>query len=145
MIYREIQEADIPILAELEKECFAQPWSEESFRGALNARITAFFICEEDGEILGYGGVQCLPPEGAITNIAVRVGARRRGIGNGLVNQIAAHCAGACITGITLEVRESNTKATQLYEKCGFERLGVRKNFYARPRENAVIMRKILP
>ena len=95
------------------------------------------------GEVIallsGYSAVG----EGDITSVAVSLEYRRRGLAAKLIGEFEKMLP-ADTESIFLEVRESNSGAIALYEKCGFERLSVRKNFYSQPRENAVVMAKNL-
>ena len=142
LVYREMTQEDIPACAELEIECFSQPWSPEALESAMKIGNTAFFVGENEGEIVGYGGVQCFAPDGAVTNIAVCENCRGRGIGKGILKCLLDHCEKIGINNLTLEVRLSNTPAIKLYENHGFKILGIRKGFYANPVEDAYIMQK---
>lgn len=131
----------IPEIAKLETECFSQPWSENSLSEELKNENSYFLVavCEK---VLGYIGVQEICGEAYITNVAVFGEYRKEGIGRKLLNEA---CNGAKLRGcefITLEVRESNFAAIALYESEGFEKAGVRKNFYSAPTENGVIYTK---
>lgn len=127
-----------PRLAELDKRCFAVPWSEKSFAEEAENPLAVYFVAENEGDIVGYGGVWCVLGEGQITNIAVLPEYRGNGIASRILERIIEACGG--IGSITLEVRESNGIAVRLYEKYGFKNVGVRKNFYRSPTENAIIM-----
>lgn len=132
----------IPQTASLEKECFSQPWSENALSAELEKEDSHFLVAVSDGELYGYIGVQEIMGEAYITNVAVFGNRRKNGVGKALVD---AACEGAAKRNcefITLEVRESNLGAISLYEKAGFEKVGVRKNFYSRPTENAVLYTK---
>ena len=95
------------------------------------------FIAEVHGEVLGYIMFYLMPPEVQILNIAVKKSARNQKIGSRLLESALA-CEN--ISLITLEVRESNIPAINLYKKFGFKTDGLRKNYYKRPNENAVLM-----
>ena len=131
----------IPEIARLETECFSQPWSEKSLAEEIKNENSRFLVavCEK---VLGYIGVQEICGEAYITNIAVFGEYRKEGIGRTLLK---AACGGAKERGcefITLEVRESNSAAIALYESEGFEKAGIRKNFYSAPTENGIIYTK---
>ena len=81
-----------------------------------------------------------VPYEADILNITVRPEARRQGIATQLLGKIGELAEPRGVTVIHLEVRESNTPARTLYGKLGFTVDGIRKNYYERPRENAVLM-----
>lgn len=128
-------------IAILEKECFSEPWSESALSEELTNENSHFLVAVSD-EVMGYIGVQEICGEAYITNVAVFGEYRKLGIGRALIK---AACDGAKSRNcefITLEVRESNVPAIMLYESEGFERAGVRKNFYSSPTENGVIYTK---
>ena len=126
-------------VALLEKECFVEPWSEKSLEMLL--ADSGFGIAAViDGKVVGYCGVMIALDEGQITDVAVSGEYRRRGIGMEIVKAMIKEAAQRGLSVIYLEVRESNLAARELYRACGFEECGVRKNFYRRPTENAVLM-----
>jgi len=132
----------VPQIAELEKVCFSDPWSEKSIASELENKL-AFWLTALDGDtVAGYIGSQTVMGETDMMNVAVHPDFRRKGIAEALVNtlvdnlkQMGSHC-------LTLEVRASNTPAISLYEKLGFSEIGRRKNYYRNPREDALILRK---
>ena len=125
-------------LAELDKICFSVPWSENSFREEAGNSLAKYFVAEDEGKIIGYAGVWCVQDEGQITNIAVLPEYRRCGIASALLEKLISECED--LARLVLEVRESNSGAVALYEKYGFKRVGIRKNFYHSPTESAIIM-----
>ena len=129
-------------LAEIEKECFSDPWSENAFLTECGSPSALFLVYEEDGEIAGYAGALLVFDEVQIANVAVRESFRRRGIARALLAELEAEAraAGGCV--MQLEVRASNAGAIALYRGFGFEPVGVRRNFYSLPREDAVLMDK---
>ncbi len=138
---REFLSGDEKFIAELENECFADPWSAEGVVSSA-AEGVRFFVFEENGRILGYVGLQTVLDEGYITNIAVTKSARGRGIGKMLLTHLDKVAEDSVLSFISLEVRESNTPAIGLYEKSGYENMGKRPAFYENPREDAIIMTK---
>lgn len=131
----------IPFIAQLEKECFAEPWSEASLTEELT-NADSHFLVAECGEVSGYIGVQEICGEAYITNVAVFDNHRKKGIGRALLRAAANGAKSRGCEFITLEVRVSNTAAIALYESEDFERVGVRKNFYASPTEDGAIYTK---
>ena len=99
-----------------------------------------FLVAERDGQAVGYVGCQTVLDEGYITNVAVSPDARRQGIARTLIEKLTAEARAAGLAFVTLEVRVSNAPAIALYEGAGFGRVGVRKNFYTAPTEDAVLM-----
>ena len=137
MRIRQMTVEDIPAVAQIEKECFSQPWSEQGF---LDGMKDAIFFVAEDPQIAGYIGMYRMPPEGEITNVAVTRKMRGKGYGRELLLTMQRWAAEHEIDRIILEVRSKNEPAIQLYRTYGFEKIGVRKNFYQFPREDADIM-----
>ena len=126
-------------VARLEQECFVEPWSEKSLEMLL-ADSGFGIVALIDGKVVGYGGVMIALDEGQITDVAVSGEYRRRGIGMEIVKAMISESASRGIAVLYLEVRESNRAARELYLACGFEECGMRKNFYRRPTEAAVLM-----
>jgi ribosomal-protein-alanine N-acetyltransferase len=137
-----MSEEHVPQVAELEKICFSDPWSEKSVAYELTNPLSCWLVAVEDGRVAGYIGSQTVMGESDMMNVAVHPDYRRRGIAERLVNDLVeslkafeSHC-------LTLEVRESNDSARALYAKLGFFQAGLRKNYYRNPKENALILRK---
>ncbi len=129
-------------IAELEKECFSQPWSEAALEEELYNPQASFIVAEDgEGGVLGYAGLQVVLDEGYIANVAVEQAARRHGVGAALMD-VFCRFGQEHLAFLTLEVRESNAPAIALYESFGFQEEGRRKNFYTDPKEDAVIMTK---
>ena len=135
-------ERHLAALAEIEKACFHAPWSESMLREELGKGI--FLVAERDGQAVGYVGCQTVLDEGYITNVAVSPDARRQGIARALIAKLTDEARAARLAFVTLEVRASNAPAIALYEGAGFGRVGVRKNFYTAPTEDAVLMTQFL-
>lgn len=141
MIIRMAEEKDAPEMAELDKVCFADPWSEASFRQEMTENDRAFYIVAEiEGKVVGYAGLWAILDEGHITNVAVSPDYRRKGIGRAIVGTLVEAAEENGLTSFTLEVRESNLPAQELYTEFGFEPAGLRKGYYLDNGENAVIM-----
>ena len=136
---REMTEEDIKEIAELEKECFSEPWSENSLRDELTNETARFFVLRDSEKLLGYIGANNICNEVYITNVAVNSKCRGKGYGKILVKHLIKQSEAERAFFITLEVRKSNENAIKLYEKCGFKLIGERKNFYSKPTEDALI------
>ena len=126
----------------LEKECFSEPWSFEALKEELSNKNAHFVVALSDNELLGYCGMYSVLDEGYITNIAVFPRFRGNKISKRLLAYIFKYCRDSHLSFLSLEVRASNFAAIKLYENTGFEKLGIRKNFYNYPKEDAVIMTK---
>ena len=131
-------ECHLAALAKIERACFHAPWSEAMLREELDKGI--FLVVERDGQAIGYVGCQTVLDEGYITNVAVSPDCRRQGVGRALIEELAQRARAQGLSFVTLEARASNAPAIALYEGAGFVRVGVRKNFYTAPSEDAVLM-----
>jgi len=140
IIIRKMTEADIDGVYDVEINSFAIPWSKKSFSDELSNSLAIYYIAESEGRVAGYAGMWNVADEGDVTNIAVHPDFRRRGIGKLLMKALFKEAQSSDMRLITLEVRESNAPARKMYESFGFKEVGIRKNYYADNRENAVIM-----
>ena len=129
-------------VAELEKLCFSDPWSENSVSSELNNPLSLWLVAVDGERVAGYVGSQSVMGESDMMNIAVHPDYRRRGLAEMLVAELLTALKNAGNTCLTLEVRASNAPAIALYEKTGFSQIGLRKNYYRNPREDALILRK---
>ena len=129
-------------VAELEKLCFSDPWSENSVSSELNNPLSLWLVAVDGERVAGYVGSQSVMGESDMMNIAVHPDYRRRGLAEMLVAELVTALKNAGNTCLTLEVRASNAPAIALYEKTGFSQIGLRKNYYRNPREDALILRK---
>lgn len=140
LIFR-AEEKDIPAIEELEKECFSTPWSKTAIKDAMEGN-TAFFIAKKGEKTIGYIGISTVLDEGYITNVAVNEMMRKKGIGTALLNRVFSYSKDNNLSFVSLEVRESNREAISLYTALGFKQEGKRKNFYDKPKEDALILTK---
>ena len=127
-------------LAELEKLCFSEPWSEKALSDEIDNPAAYFVVAVEEDEVLGYGGMHTVLGESYIDNIAVFPQHRGCGAGRAVTTALIEKAKENGGVFITLEVRASNVPAIALYTSLGFENVGVRKRFYTNPEEDAVIM-----
>lgn len=142
MIIRKMQESDLVQVASIEKANFSVPWSVESFRESISLEHTIYLVAEEEGNIMGYCGMYRVFNEGEIVNVAVAEAHRRKSVASRLLEQLFTQSEELQVDNFFLEVRESNQPAIQLYKKFGFSEAGIRKDFYEKPRENAIFMWK---
>jgi ribosomal-protein-alanine N-acetyltransferase len=131
---------DIDEAVRIEREVFPVPWTERMFRDELKNERAYYLIARNGGEAVGYCGMWHVVNEGHITNLAVLPEFRRRGIGRDMVNKMIEYAVNKEMVGLTLEVRMGNAAALGLYAKMGFKPEGIRKNYYAETKEDAVIM-----
>ena len=142
MIIRNMTFAHVSQVAALERLCFSDPWSEKSVASELENEL-AYWLVALDGEtVAGYVGSQTVMGETDMMNIAVHPDYRRQGIAEALVIALVTDLKEQGSRCLTLEVRASNAPAIGLYKKMGFEQIGLRKNYYRNPKEDALILRK---
>ena len=129
-------------VAQLEKECFCDPWSENAIASELKNPLSLWLVALCDGQVSGYVGSQSVMGEADMMNIAVSSQHRRMGIAQELVERLIAALREKDVNSLTLEVRASNEPAKALYSKLGFQQVGRRPNYYRNPKEDALILRK---
>lgn len=143
--FRKARVFDISKMHAIEKASFPTPWSFDAlFADAFLNSNTIYMVAEYCKDIAAYGGMWLVLDEAHITNIAVKQDYRRMGIADKLLGIMAEAAAKNGIASMLLEVRRSNSPALILYHKHGFHEVGVRKDYYSNPVEDAFIMRKEL-
>ena len=142
MMIRRMEKRDLPQVEAIEISLFSDAWSEQGFEDTLNSPyvISLVAIDEAEDTILGYIIMYVSFEEGEISNVAVAKSAQNRGIGSALMQAILEKGLEESVTRFILEVRVSNTPAIALYKKFGFTEIGIRRDFYEKPREDALIM-----
>ena len=143
MTIERMNETHVAAVAALEKLCFADPWSLSSIASELNNPLALWLVAVEDGDLIGYIGSQSVMGESDMMNVAVHPDHRRKGVGETRVLALCEALSGEN-TSLALEVRASNAPAISLYEKLGFVQVGLRRNYYRNPKEDALILRKEL-
>lgn len=129
-------------IAELEKLCFNDPWSEKSIASELNNRLSCWLVALDGDSVVGYVGSQTVLGETDMMNIAVHPDYRKQGVATDLIQSLIDALSKQGSHSLMLEVRQTNEPAKRLYESLGFETVGIRKNYYRNPREDALILRK---
>ena len=142
MIIDKMNSAHVPWIAQLEKLCFSDPWSENSIASELDNRLSCWLVALEGDKVVGYVGSQTVIDASDMMNIAVHPDFRRRGIAEALIVALEEQLQQRGSRMLLLEVRASNAPAIALYEKLGFSQAGLRKNYYRNPKEDALILRK---
>ena len=142
MEYIKMEECHVPQIAELEKTCFSDPWSEKSIASELTNPLSCWIVVLDGDQLVGYVGSQSVLGWADMMNLAVKDTHRRRGIAEQLICELTRRLKEDKVTRLTLEVRVSNQPAICLYEKSGFVEVGRRPNYYHNPKEDALIMRK---
>ena len=127
----------------LEEAPVYNPWRSSEFeREVKENKMAIYYVAVEAGRVIGYAGMWHVVMEGHITNVGVLQEARRKGVGSMLMEKIIEVAVEKKMEGITLEVRMGNAPAQALYHKFGFKAEGIRKNYYADTKEDAIIMWK---
>ena len=142
MKYLLMDETHVADVAELEKVCFSDPWSEKSISSELCNPLSLWMVAVDEGKVVGYVGSQSVLGWSDMMNLAVLPQYRKQGIGEALVTHLVQCLREKGAICLALEVRQSNEPAIRLYKKLGFAQVGVRPNYYRNPRENALILRK---
>ena len=139
---KKMQEEHVHGIHEVEKACFSLPWTIDGICAELKNENARFFVALKEKKVVGYVGMHDVFSCCYVANVAVLPEFRRMGIAKRLMQEILDYGKKTNAEFLSLEVRQSNVAAISLYESLGFEEVGVRKNFYERPTENAVIMTK---
>lgn len=129
-------------ISEIEGECFESPWSEVALRVEASAGNCVFLAASQGGRLLAFVIVRVMADECEVYKVAVTAPARRQGIALALMEEALSRAKQLGAEKAYLEVRESNKAAAALYARLGFETVGLRKDYYDSPRENAVLMMK---
>ncbi|MDR1375382.1 MAG: ribosomal protein S18-alanine N-acetyltransferase [Holosporaceae bacterium] len=144
---REISEKYSPLLAEIHRRCFADGWSEKSFRNILLQKCAIAFV-EEDGAIIrGFGVANVVLDEAEIITFCILPEFRRQGLGKCLLLGLMNHLLDQGVGKTFLEVPENNLEAIRLYESVGFEKISRRPDYYRTKHEfqDALLMVLYLP
>lgn len=144
MEIRFMQAKDVAAVAALERICFSDPWSENSIASELENKLSCWLVAVIDGNLAGYIGSQTVLDASDMMNIAVAPQYRRQGIAEALILALCEKLIERKAICLLLEVRASNLPAISLYEKLAFKSVGLRKNYYRNPKEDALILRKEL-
>ena len=139
---QKMTDAHVVQVADIEKLCFSDPWSEKSVASELNNPLSLWLVACSHATVAGYVGSQSVGDEADMMNVAVHPDFRRRGIAQKLVTELIKALSEKGVKSLALEVRESNAPAIALYKQLGFQQVGLRPNYYRNPKENALIMRK---
>ena len=139
------KEKHLEDLERLENSCFSCPWTREQLLMEYPDDRHVFLVAENEmGSAVAYAGMMHVLDEGYISNVAVDRNYRRQGIADMLIDAVLERAEALLLSFVTLEVRESNTAAKALYAKHTFAEVGRRKNYYERPREDAILMTTFL-
>jgi ribosomal-protein-alanine N-acetyltransferase len=148
-------DADLPAIVAIERRAFSDPWTLRSFREALDHPAVFFACARRDGggrsgdrsagdEVAGYVVAWFVADEGEIANLAVDPAGWGGGVGRALLDAALAEGERRGTAAVYLEVRDSNERARRLYASRRFEEIGRRRNYYQRPVEDAIVLRRML-
>jgi ribosomal-protein-alanine N-acetyltransferase len=140
IVIGDMETGDLPAVLEIERASFTTPWSETSFFNELKNPRSTVKAARRDGRLTGYIFASRILDEGHILDLAVHPDFRRQGIGSALAAHAIEHLREEGCGFIFLEVRVSNQPAVKMYKRFGFEEIGIRKNYYLSPEEDAVVM-----
>lgn len=127
-------------IAAAEQKIFSDPWSEKDITSLISTAGSMCYTALTDGKVIGYLIGRQISPEGEIYRIATLPEYRSRGVAYRLLDYTVKCERGRGLENLFLEVREQNTPARQLYKSYGFREIGIRKNYYKNPDDNAIIM-----
>jgi [ribosomal protein S18]-alanine N-acetyltransferase len=143
-LLRPAEVRDIAAIAAIERSCFADPWSAESFRRLLNVPPAIFLVAlfPPEPEIAGYIIAFAVDLDAELLNVAVDPKYRGRGLAGQMVDAVLIDLGARGVRAVFLEVRESNAAARSLYASRGFSEIGRRAKYYRRPVEDALVLRR---
>lgn len=138
MLIKLATKENVADILKIENACFSTPWTEQGISESIADANTFLYVAYVDGAVAGYMGVQIFSGDGFVTNVATLPNFRRKGVARALINEALKHE----MNFLTLEVRESNAPAINLYKSLGFVEVGKRPRFYRNPDEDALLMTK---
>lgn len=142
--YEPMQQSDLADVLALEESVYPHPWSMGNFVDSLSSNYEAWVLRDQSGDLLGYFLLMAIVDEAHLLNVAVSAERQGQGLGRVLLNQAVACARGLGMESVLLEVRPSNTRALEIYERYGFKHIGRRKGYYPaanQQREDAIVMR----
>jgi [ribosomal protein S18]-alanine N-acetyltransferase len=141
LLVRNLTAADIPSIMEIERTSFSTPWRETTFLGLLKRSDSDLVGITRFARLVGYAVAWTVGDQAELGNVAVAHDERRKGVAQRLVGVVLDRLRDRGARECFLEVRESNETARRLYERCGFQVVGRRRNYYMKPAEDALVMR----
>ena len=142
IIIRPLEECYVDQVCVLEEEAFSMPWQKSAFLEMIEDEKACYLVALKEEKVVAACGLRNILGEGEVTNVVTKEDYRGQGIGYFLLSRLLEEGKKMGVEAFTLEVRVSNSPAIHLYEKLGFSGEGIRKNFYEKPREDALIMWK---
>ena len=145
-LLRPVAESDLEEIVRIERSCFADPWTEDSFRRLLSVEPAIFLVAvvPPDSAIVGYVIAFSIQEDGEVLNVAVAPDFRGKGLAGQMLDAALIEMSARGVRAAFLEVRESNRAARALYGSRQFIEIGRRRDYYRRPVEDALVMRRVL-
>ena len=144
LAYVPLSEEHLDNIMEIELEAYPEPWSRSMFREEIRNDRSYFTAAMRDGELIGYSGFWLVLDEAHITSVTVARTLRGLGYGRSQAQHLLEVARDRGVRLVTLEVRDSNASARKLYESLGFTAVGMRKGYYSKTHEDAIVMTKEL-
>lgn len=138
--YEPLSRKNLPEVLAIERVSFPEPWSETLFLKEIDQKGSYFMVFRLDSKVIGYGGLWLVLDEAHITNIAVHPLYRRQGYGSMILRHLLEAAISRRATMATLEVRETNLVALNMYRKFGFRQVAIRRGYYGDAGEDAIVM-----
>ena len=144
---RSMRDGDVERVAEIESSAFSTPWKAATFRQLLDRPGAVLLVLEvPPARVAGYAVLWCIQDQGELANIALVPEFRNRRLGAYLLDHLLREAWERAVESLYLEVRVSNFRARSMYASRGFEEIGVRREYYEKPREDArVLMKRLAP
>lgn len=135
---------DVPEIHRIEVASYTVPWNRTTFHNLLDRSDTDVIVAQSGERIVGYAITWFVVDQGELGNVAVDAPWRRQGVARALVSASLDIARKRGISEVYLEVRRSNAGAQRLYHELGFRQVGIRRNYYVKPPEDALVMRRTL-
>lgn len=135
-----MRRSDVPIVSAIERRSYPTPWHENAYYTEISNRSACYLVARLEGNVVGYAGMWVIMDEAHITTVAVDPKHRGKKIGERLLIGLLEESIMRGGMRATLEVREHNVVAQNLYRKYGFVEAAIRKNYYTDNDENALVM-----
>lgn len=133
--------SDIPEVLRIERASFTTTWPADAFYNELTTnKLAHYYVGRIGGKIIAYGGIWVIFEDSHVTTIAVDATQRGKRYGDIMLLKLIDEALERGAAWMTLEVRESNVSAQQLYRKYGFTTVTTRKGYYSDNNENALVM-----
>lgn len=136
---RGAERKDLSAVLALEQQCFSHPWRLEDFEAELSCPDSIFLVATKK-DVFGFVILRLAGEEAEVYNIAVSPLRRCCGLGHALLGRALSMAEAQGAIRVYLEVRASNAEAIGLYHSLGFGTVGLRRGYYDRPVEDALIM-----